>query len=549
MVKLIQMNVACLLLAFTVGVVAWVLYWFQRDSVDVMPIPVVKSGQPHVSLEWVPTQVESGRRKLNPDTHPGHVLAVQHCTGCHLLPSPQQLPRDAWPFVLTWMFNYLGYTNIYGPFQNNVERLLIPAVPAMNEKALQSLAEYYLLFAPRSGGARTHVPTTPHPRMHQFLPQAPPMSIPPDETVTLTHWDATRQAFYVGRGTQRALQVFDPRGRMLLNKACASEPVDVSPLSNGFRLTLLGDFLEDRQQGEVLDVMVSQAGQLQSRTLVEGYHRLTQTISRDLDLDGHEDLLLVGFGAGVVGKVSILWGDATGTFSRSSVLLTDAGALNARIHDMDGDGRLDILVLVAQRHQALMLFRQSSDGSFTRQILIEKGAGFGYNYFDLVDWNQDDLVDLLLVNGNNMEIRNAPLKPYHGIRILLQDQGMVFREALFHPMHGAMKALAEDFDLDGDLDLAAIAFYPDWSLENPITFLYLENRGAAGLQASSPMVAHWGRWLTMGSGDVNRDGYPDILLGGAYVKHGVHDDYRDRYEALPHPSMMVLMNAGEAAKR
>jgi hypothetical protein len=156
-------------------------------------------------------------------------------------------------------------------------------------------------------------------------------------------------------------------------------------------------------------------------------------------------------------------------------------------------------------------------------------------------------MDLLVVNGNNMEIKNAPLKPYHGIRVLFQKEEVLeFEERHFYPMHGAIKAIAEDFDLDGDLDMAAIAFYPDWSLDNPRTFVCLENKGAQRLQPSVPAKGHWGSWMTMDAGDFNLDGFPDILLGGAYVKHGVHSEYQEAYQKLPHPSLMVMENrAGE----
>jgi hypothetical protein len=309
----------------------------------------------------------------------------------------------------------------------------------MVESDLRTLSEYFLVFAPDEV-QEDQVPGIADPvPLAQFRPAKPPMDLPADELITLTHWDAGQQNFYIGRGAHHALQVFDRTGRLMLNKSCDSEPVGVESLENGFRLSLLGDFLEDKERGQVMDVIVSDNDQLQTKTLVEGYHRLTQTLS--------------------------------------------------------------------------------------------------------VDLNQDGRMDLLMVNGNNMEIKNAPLKPYHGIRILLRKgERLEFEERHFYPMHGAIKAVAEDFDLDGDMDLAAIAFYPDWSLDNPQTFVYLENKGAQGLQASVPTQEHWGRWMTMDAGDFNRDGFPDILLGGAYVKHGVHSDYQEQYQQLPHPSLMIMEN-------
>ena len=148
-----------------------------------------------------------------------------------------------------------------------------------------------------------------------------------------------------------------------------------------------------------------------------------------------------------------------------------------------------------------------------------------------------------MVNGNNMEIRNAPIKNYHGIRILQQTQKRTFEEVLFYPFPGAIKALATDFDQDGDLDVAAIAFYPDWSQEHPLTFIYLEQKEGT-LSASTTALKDWGRWMTMDAGDFNQDGYPDLILGGAYVKHGVHDLHQAHYQSLPHPSILMLDNVG-----
>ena len=441
------------------------------------------------------------------------------------------------------MSNYLGYTNLYGPFQNNVDSIQIPSQPMVSESELQAISEYYLLYAPleihpderttalRPGSLQAiHSPASSH-------ASARGRNHHPD---TLGSFPASALS---GTGLLHGLQVFDAEGQILLQKACASEPVDVTPLPNGFRLTLMGHFLEDRLGGTVMDVSVSDASSLNTQTHVEGFHRLTQCLSEDINEDGYTDLLLVGFGAGIEGRVSLFWGDAQGTFKEETILLDHAGALCARSADLDQDGLMDLMILTAQQHQELLLFTQQVDGDFERSVLIKRGAGYGYNGFELVDWNQDERVDLLMVNGNNMEIRNAPIKNYHGIRILQQTQERTFEEALFYPFPGAIKALATDFDQDGDLDVAAIAFYPDWSQEHPLTFVYLEQKEGT-LTASTTALKDWGRWMTMDAGDFNQDSYPDLILGGAYVKHSVHDLHQAHYQSLPHPSILMLDNIG-----
>ena len=130
------------------------LAWFgwqsssNRFSEEVfIPIPKVKHLHPMVSLEWDSQKVDPHQAGKAPTAHPGYALALAHCTRCHGLPTPQQLPRETWPFVMTWMSNYLGYTNLYGPFQNNVDSIQIPSQPMVSESELQAISEYYLLYA------------------------------------------------------------------------------------------------------------------------------------------------------------------------------------------------------------------------------------------------------------------------------------------------------------------------------------------------------------------------------------------------------------------
>lgn len=121
----------------------------------------------------------------------------------------------------------------------------------------------------------------------------------------------------------------------------------------------------------------------------------------------------------------------------------------------------------------------------------------------MADFDGDGRADVLTVNGNNMEIPDPPARPYHGIRVLRQEGPLEFRERYVHPMHGAMQARAADFDGDGDLDIAAVAFYPDWEAEEPETFTYLENLGGLRFAPSSLGGEHWGRWLVLDAGDVD----------------------------------------------
>ena len=50
-----------------------------------------------------------------------------------------------------------------------------------------------------------------------------------------------------------------------------------------------------------------------------------------------------------------------------------------------------------------------------------------------------------------------------------------FDETWFHPMYGASEAVARDFDKDGDVDIAAISFFPDFKNHYEDGFIYFEN--------------------------------------------------------------------------
>src|SRR6185369_5759076 len=102
------------------------------------------------------------------------------------------------------------------------------------------------------------------------------------------------------------------------------------------------------------------------------------------------------------------------------------------------------------------------------------------------------------------------MKPYHGVRIYLNDGHDRFQETFFYPLSGAYKVVARDFDGDGDLDLAAIAFYPDYASKVPVSFVYLENQGGGKFEASTMVEQNAGRWLVMDVGDVDGDGDEDL---------------------------------------
>ena len=136
----------------------------------------------------------------------------------------------------------------------------------------------------------------------------------------------------------------------------------------------------------------------------------------------------------------------------------------------------------------------------------------GHHAGPRTDPDGDGHPDIVYTNGDNGDYPGPP-KPYHGVRVFLNDGHDKFTERYFFPMPGAYKAVARDFDGDGRVDIAAIAFYPDYAGPAPLSFVYLHNLGGMRFEARTFADAERGRWLTMDAGDVNGDGKPDLVLG------------------------------------
>ena len=93
------------------------------------------------------------------------------------------------------------------------------------------------------------------------------------------------------------------------------------------------------------------------------------------------------------------------------------------------------------------------------------------------DFEGDGDLDLLATNGDNGDIDPPPFKAYHGIRLYLNNGRNEFKEAFYWPQNGAFGALPEDFDGDGDMDILAISYFPNYIESREESLVYLENQG------------------------------------------------------------------------
>ncbi len=447
----------------------------------------------------------------------GGLLARTYCVTCHLFPEPDALDRATWrEQVLPRMKYRLGFSTPQLEQSPNIRLLRahhrLPTAPVISEEQWVDLVAYFLKQSPE-----------------QSLPQASPwgpisLGVPGFKTVRLPpHLETpsvTAVKILPGGGAvwadalTQTISFLNSGGQVSQSLMVSNSISSFRVFPEGILAGGLGSFLpSDEPRGGAfwLNRMTAwQTGPL----ILSGLPRTADVNTADLNQDGRPDYVVSCFGNNI-GRLSWWEGQADGRFVEHE-LFGLPGALRTEIADFNRDGKLDIAVLVAQETEALFLFLGDGKGGFQRQTVFQRPPYWGHSYFETADFNGDGRPDFLVSNGDNGEF-SSTAKRYHGVRIYLSEPNGEWKESVFYPMYGTYKAVARDFDQDGDLDIAAIAFFPDYQRAPRGSFVYLRNEGNLRFQPFTFPESALGRWLTLDAGDFDGDGDVDLLLG-SYIK-------------------------------
>lgn len=428
--------------------------------------------------------------------------------------------------------------------------------PLISVEDWRSIRDHFVTnAAPRS---EMYIERPKPPVLTGFTPTDPELDLEPNGLVFATAVDEARRTLYVGRavmddwkaggrpgfeGTDDMLAFDLATGERVGYMELANDPIGMEINDTGFRLSTHGEHPIQRGegQGSVIDVTGLDQGQPRTRMLLRGLHRVTLHRSHDLDGDGLKDIVVNTYGDGNLtsygGRFAIYWqmpefaelwqdapaeipyGPLTGALMED-VLVDRVGMISSAVADFDGDGLPDLVALTAQGLQQLTLYVNQGNRTFQPQVIRQYGPSWGFNMVYAEDMDGDGLTDIVTVNGDNTggnstghPFTTTKPKPYHGLRIFRNNGDLTFTEAYFYPLHGALRAVIEDFDGDGDPDAAVIAMWADWKFEEPETFVYLENQGSLRFNPQSLPTENFGVWVSIDAGDVNADGKPDIVLG------------------------------------
>ena len=459
------------------------------------------------------------------------VLYRQYCASCHLAPKIEELPKDIWKnSVLPDMAARMDIEEMYN--EPELERTgFRPKIKLADWIALEN---YIVELAPEK------LPETP-------LPEHEVMSNFNAEILNIDEQNGAMYTFLDYEVEKNTMVAGDISGKLV-------------------RYDFKTEIVEEIYQGKTpitwynemeSEEFISEVGILDPSELSRGkivlkqgqdtvsiqntFHRPVHNLVEDLDGDGDLEMVISEFG-NETGRLSLLIKKDTLEYEKK-VLLNQPGCIKTLAKDMNRDGKLDLVTITSQGNESITILYQKDDLVFEADRVLEFRSVWGSSWFELIDYNGDGFDDIVTVNGDNAD-KSYVHKPYHGMRIHLNDGENNFSETFFYPLNGATRLTAHDFDKDGDVDFGIISTFPDYDNASQLSFVYLENQDAGDYEFKTMVLEepNLGRWFLMDKGDVDQDGDMDILLSSfTYVFTPVPDDLSKKW-ASENTDILILEN-------
>ena len=453
----------------------------------------------------------------------GKKLVQMYCTKCHLQVPVDALNKDVWKFhTLPAMAHYLKVST-YGAsyFKKPAD------TGGISLGNWQIIQDYYKKAAP----AALTVPMAPTPLLNDwagFTLRKPAES----KHITYTSMIAVNQSTHKIYSSDLLTGKLYEWDKNLDSRSVAQLPsagVDANFIKDDkgadlALITCIGEYMPmDFPNGKVVKVRLNEKAEITVPvTMASELSRPVQTLPGDFNKDGQTDWIICAQGK-KAGAVYLLTQKADHTFAQSTII-NKAGALQAKIGDFNNDGWPDLMVLFGSGDEGLWLFLNDQKGGFTSKNLLRFPPVYGSTSFQLVDMNHDGKPDLIYTCGYNFRDSRI-FKPYHGLYIFTNQGNWNFKQSYFYPINGCTKAIAADFDGDGDIDIATTALFADLKSKPGEGFIYFEQDKAMSFKPHAVPISSYGRWMSMDTMS-NPNGRPDIVLGNYAIGMAIDPDLK-----------------------
>jgi len=442
-------------------------------------------------------------------------LAKKYCDdACHLFPEPDLLDQKGWQGILPRMSVFFGLdqAEIEGVYGTEVEKKLVsslniyPQEPILPQKEWDQIKDYYLKNSPTELYNKA-----PAKLDYNLNFEAIPINTN-GYNITYLGFDPGHQ--YIAAGLQQdtfaQLALFNSNGQKVDSLLTYGPVSDASFAGDEVFYSIIGKDLKatDLPLGSLYKVNLKNNRFAGNEELVSFLHRPVKILCDDFTGDGTEEVVIAEFG-NILGKVSIHSWDKN--VYKTDQLRRIAGAIDLKVVDLNLDGKKDIVTMFSQADERITVFYNKGNLEFEESTIMRFPPAYGSTNIEVIDFNEDGLMDLLYTNGDNLNSKS--LKPYHGVRIYLNEGNNNFTLHKFIHINGAFKSMPKDIDQDGDIDIVLISYFPDYDHTADESFIYLENQGDLKFQSKSFKNHLLGRWISMDVNDLDTDGDLDILLG------------------------------------
>ncbi|MBK0384139.1 VCBS repeat-containing protein [Pedobacter sp. SD-b] len=439
------------------------------------------------------------------------------------MPDPSLLSKNIWiQGALPTMGPFFGINSFKGMAYHQIKDVdpsYFPAKPILDSLQWQKISDYFYSEAP------DYLPLQDKDvskvKILPFFTVELPKSQSVFGKVSMTSYvkiDTTinPHRIIVNDAMAQKLYIFDKNLNILSSNTNNSLVTDID-FQNGQTLGCnIGETLEanNQRKGSVSLMSINKSGTVTiGEKIFSALARPVKVTHADLNNDGKMDYVISQFG-NVIGDLSWMRNKGDDTYEKI-ILKNKPGAINTIIDDYNKDGLKDVWELFAQGDEGISVFTNKGNNIMEERQVLRFPPSYGSTSFDLVDFNHDGYKDIIYTCGDNADYTPI-LKPYHGVYIFLNDGKNNFTQKYFYPINGCYKAIARDFDGDGQIDIAAISFFPS-SLQPEEAFTYLKNNGNFNFSPYKlPLGTPFEKGITMDVADLDGDGKLDILLGNGY---------------------------------